>query len=59
VLDHQHSVAGIDEALQAVQEPPHVLEVESRRRLVEQVQRSSGCRALQLGGELHPLRLAA
>jgi hypothetical protein len=59
VLDHEHGVAGVDEPLQHLEQLLDVGEVEAGRRLVEDVERLAGRDLRQLGGELHPLRLAA
>ena len=72
VLDHHQRMAGGDEAAEGVEQPRHVVEMQSRRRLVEQEQRAAraggaapgtcrrilGC-ARQEQGELQPLRFAA
>ena len=57
VLDDDHGVALVDETVQHVEEPPDVLEVQPRRRLVEDVHRASRRPLAQLARELHPLRL--
>src|SRR5579875_3722970 len=59
VLDHDHGVALVDEALHDEQELAHVLEVQARRRLVEDVEGPPRRPLGELGGELHPLGLAA
>ena len=59
VLDDEHRVAGIDEALQHVEQLPHVLEVQARRGLVEDVEGLARLLAVQLLGELDALGLAA
>ena len=41
VFDDEHRVAGIDQALQHDEQLPHILEVQARRRLVEDVERLS------------------
>ena len=58
VLDHEHGVAGVDEALQHTEQPAHVLEVETRGGLVEDVDGAAGGPLAQLGRQLHPLRFA-
>ena len=45
--------------MQHVEQHAHVLEVQSGRRLVEDVERASRVALRQLGRELHALRLAA
>src|SRR5262249_20182297 len=42
VLNHEHGVAAIDEAMQHVQQHAHILEVETRRGLVEDVECAAG-----------------
>ena len=59
MLDHQQRVARVHQAAQHTQQVGHVREVQPRGRLVEQEQRSSRCRASQLGGQLDALGLAA
>src|SRR5437588_322278 len=59
VLDHDHAVARVDESLEHVQQPLDIGEVQTRGRLVEDVERSPGRHLRQLGGELHTLSLAA
>ena len=59
VLDHEHGVAGVDEALQHDEQLAHVVEVQAGRRLVEDVERAPGAAPLQLARELDALRLAA
>ena len=41
VLDHEHRVAGIHQALENIEQHAHVVEVEAGRGLVEQKQRRS------------------
>jgi hypothetical protein len=59
VLDDDHRVADLDERLELADELLDVRGVQSRRRLVEDVERVPAATALQLGRELDPLRLAA
>src|SRR6266508_3734193 len=59
VLDHDDGVAGVDEAMQHVQQALHVGEVQAGRRLVEDVERPPRRASRELGRELDPLRLAA
>ncbi len=59
VLDDDHRVAAVDEGVQHLQELLHVVEVEARRGLVEDVERAAGRAARQLARELHALGLAA
>src|SRR5205823_4191807 len=49
----------IDESMQHLEQHPHVLEVQSRRGLVEDVERATRVPFRQLGREFHALRLAA
>ena len=59
VLDDDDGVAEIDEALQDFEQLPHIVEVQPRRRLVEQVQGLAGAGAGEFRSEFNPLRLAA
>jgi hypothetical protein len=58
VLDHHHRVAGVDQALQHLEQPADVLEVEPGGGLVEDVEGGPGGAAPQLGRQLDPLGLA-
>src|SRR5581483_880316 len=59
VLDHQHSVALIDQAAKDRQEFPDVFEVKTGGGLVEDVDGVAGGTLRELAGQLDPLRLAA
>jgi hypothetical protein len=59
VLDEDDGVAGVDEQVQLPEQQGDVSRVETRRRLVEQVQRMAAACALRLGGQFDALRLAA
>ena len=59
VLDHDHGVALVDQPAEDVEKLADVVEVQTRRRLVEHVERVARRPARELGGELDPLRLAA
>src|SRR5262249_45023785 len=59
VLDHDDGVARLDEALEDGEELLDVLEMQPRRRLVEDVEGASGLHLSELATELHALRLAA
>ena len=59
VLDDDHRVALVDQALEDRQELADVLEVQARRRLVQDVDRPARRAALELGGQLDALRLPA
>src|SRR5437870_8659075 len=59
VLDHDHGVAGVDQAVEDVEELADVLEVEAGGRLVEDVEGLAGGAAGELLAELDALRLAA
>ena len=59
VLDHEHRVAGLDEAVQHLQEQLDVGKVQPGRRFVQQVERPAGALLDQFPGELDPLGLAA
>jgi AcrR family transcriptional regulator len=60
MLDHQHGVAGVHQAVEAFQQAFDIRQVQPRGRLIEDVERV--LRALQLrklGGDLDALRFAA
>src|SRR6266550_3069081 len=61
VLDHQHGVAGVDQPVEHAAQRSDVVEVQSRRRLVEDVELAPGAalRERQLAGDLQALCLAA
>jgi hypothetical protein len=59
VLDYHDAVALIHKAVQHVEQEPHVLEVETRGRFIEDVQGPAGVPFGELGGQLDPLGLAA
>ena len=59
VLDHEHGVARLDESVQHLQQQFDVGEVQSRGRLVEQIEGAAGTFFDQFAGELHALRFAA
>ena len=59
MLDHEHGVAGVDELLEHLDQHADVLEVQSRRGLVQDVEGLARLLAVQLLGELHALGLAA
>src|SRR4029079_4209636 len=64
VLDDDERMACGDQLAQRAQEPRDVVEMQSRRRLVEEEQRAArgtwtACSARKKPGELEPLRLAA
>ncbi len=59
VLDHEHRVALLDEPVEDLEQLLDVGEVETGRRLVEQVERPAGRPPAELGRELDPLGLAA
>src|SRR5688572_27364688 len=59
VLDHQHRVPAIHEAVQDVEQQSHVLEMQAGRRLVEDVQGAARVAPRKLRRELHALRFAA
>ena len=59
VLDDDDRVAPLDEAMQEIEQLANVVEMQTRRRLVQQVE-CAACRALaQLASEFDPLRFAA
>ena len=59
VLDHHHRVAVIAQPAQHAQQLGDVVEMQAGGGLVEDVDGLAGGPALQLAGELDPLRLAA
>ena len=59
MLDDDDGVAFVHQPVQHLEQQAHVLEMETRRRLIEDVQRAAGIALRQLGGELDALRLAA
>ena len=59
MLDHQHGVAGLDQAVEHEQELAHVLEVQAGGGLVEDVEGAAGGGAGELAGELDALGFAA
>ena len=60
VLDQEHRVAGVDEAVQRREQALDVGQVQPGRRLVEDVERVlRSLQRAQLRGDLDPLRLAA
>src|SRR6185369_269064 len=59
VLDQQDRIPRVDQATQNREQLPDVGKVESRRRLVEDVERTARGAPGQLFRELDPLRLAA
>ena len=59
VLDHEHGVAGVDQALEHAEEPPHVVEMEPGGGLVEDVEDVVAQPGAQLRGDLEALGLAA
>src|SRR5215469_16519937 len=59
VLDDQHGVAEIDEAVQHVKQLAHVIEMQSRRGLIQNVQRAAGLAFGKLSRQLDALRFAA
>ncbi len=59
MFDHHHGIAGIDETVQHLQQLLNVIEVQSRRRLVENVKRLPRAAPAKFAGQLDALRLAA
>ena len=59
MLDHDHGVAGLDQAMQHFEQLAHVLEMQAGGRLVEDVERPAGSAARQFLCELHALGFAA
>src|SRR5205807_3514095 len=59
VLDDQHGVAGVDQPVEHAEELLHIVEVQSSRRFVEDVEHFAGRTGPELGGDLEALCLAA
>ena len=59
MLDDQHGVAVVHDALQHFQQLLHIVRMQAGGRLIQHEQRLAGRLALQLAGELHALGLAA
>ena len=59
VFDYDSRVAAVDEPVDDVEQLPYILEVESRSRLVEDIERTAGIAFGKLGCQLDALRLAA
>ena len=59
MLDDHHRIARIDQLVQHFEQLAHIVEMQARRRLVENVQRATRRPLGQFLGQLHPLRLAA
>ena len=59
VLDDEHGVARVGELLQHVDQLVDVRHVQSRGRLVEDIDRAAGGALAKLRRQLHALRLAA
>jgi hypothetical protein len=58
VLDRDHAVTRVDQALQLLKQPFDVGGVQARGRLVQHVQGVAALAALQLGRELDALSLS-
>jgi hypothetical protein len=59
VLNHHHGIAGLHQFLQLNYEPRNIGWVQTRRRLVQDIERVTALRPLQLGGKLDALRFTA
>src|SRR5262249_45788550 len=59
VLDDDAGIAGVHELVQPLEQLRHIVEVQTRGRLVEDVERAASGSAGQLLGELDALRLPA
>ena len=59
VLNDDNRVAGVDERVQDFQQLAYVLEMQARRRFVEDVERLARCPFGQFLGEFHALSLTA
>ena len=58
MLDDEYGVATVNEPVQDAEQHADVLEVQARRRLVEDVERPTGVALRQFRRQLDPLRLA-
>ena len=59
VLDHHHRIALVDQFLKHFEQLLHIVEVQARGRLVEDVKRLARIDAAELVSQLDPLGLAA
>ena len=59
VLDDDHRVAQVRQAVEHLEQAADVVEVKTRCRLIEQVQRAAGLALGEFFGKLHALGLAA
>ena len=59
MLDDQDGIARVHKPLQHVEQLAHVLEVQTGRGFVQNIERAAGLTALQLARKLHALRFAA
>ena len=59
VFDHHDRIALIDQFMKHFQQLSHILEMQTRRRLVQDIERAPRAPLRQLFRQLHPLRLAA
>src|SRR5262245_20220661 len=57
VLDDHDGIALLDEPIEHLEQLLDVREVQPRRRLIQDVERTAGGAAAELGGELHALSL--
>ena len=58
VFDHDDRVPLLDETVEDLEQLVDVVEVQARRRLIEDVERLARVGACQLGRQFHPLRFA-
>ena len=59
VLDHDHRIAGIHQALEHLQQALHVGEMQAGGRLIQDVERAARGALGEFGGQLDALGLAA
>ena len=59
MLDHHHRIPQVHQAVQHVQQLAHVLEVQPRGRLIQDIERLAGLPPAQLARQLDALRFAA
>ena len=59
VLDHDHSVAALDQLLQHLKQLAHIFKMQACCRLIQDIERAARGALGELLGELDALRLAA
>ena len=59
MLDDDDSIALIYECMKDLEQSPHVFKVQSRGRLIQDIERLSSCASREFLGQFDPLRFAA